>query len=160
MCIYRHWRNPIKVGDYLVLVSSLEGYESNRERSSPDPDFGVYLDEGWSSVEIGYPHQLYFWPNRGAIELPKFASIVDAIIEKVKEGEMVDIGCMEGHGRTGTVLAGLMMKLENLSAQEAITAVQERHCPDAIEADIQKQLLFEFGNTLLNVTKDNNVKNP
>jgi hypothetical protein len=153
MCIYRHWQNPIRVGDYLVLVSSREGYEDNRETGGPDPDFGVYLDEGWGNIEIGYPHQLYFWPNRGAIELPKFASIIETIIDEMKEGQTVDIGCMEGHGRTGTVLAGLIMKLENLSASAAITAVQERHCPDAIEADTQKQLLAEFGDTLLDLAK-------
>jgi hypothetical protein len=138
-----HFREPVKIGAFNVLASSLFGQQSDHH-THVTPDYGFYLDSGWAGVKIPYPSELIKWPDGGIIELDEFASLIERIDKKVKLKQVVDIGCIEGHGRTGTVLAGLVMKVEQADAINAIREIRTRYCSGAVETPSQKKLLLEY----------------
>jgi hypothetical protein len=73
------------------------------ERDVP-PDFGLYLDTRW---EPPWPNDHVDWPDFGLPDRRTLADALDALVERARAGERVEIGCYGGHGRTGTALACL-----------------------------------------------------
>ena len=57
---------------------------------------------------------------------------------------MVEIGCLGGHGRTGTALACLAV-LAGTPAAEAVAWVRGAYCPKAVETDAQRAFVESFG---------------
>ncbi len=152
-----HWQDKIAVGKFTVAVSGLLG---NGKRKYVDPDLGIYLAKDWVNYlneDLATPGlaikgldakgpQFYIanWKDFGVIDLDKYRRLVDLAVEWVEAGKTVELGCMGGHGRTGTLLAGLFVKLEGLGAEDAIEAVRRMHCGSAIENDAQERLVYEF----------------
>lgn len=72
--------------------------------------------------------------------------MVETAIEYMKHDKIVEFGCFGGHGRTGTVLAALIGKVEGMTVQKAVDAVRDRYCIEAIESQEQVDaLLFYLG---------------
>lgn len=113
------------------------------ERSVEDAwrSFGLYLDPRWRPT---WPHRLVAWPDLGvpADDADAAAAIVDAFT-RARAGEGVEVGCVGGLGRTGTVLACLAV-LAGLPAAEAVTWVREHHHPAAIETAAQERWVDTF----------------
>ena len=69
------------------------------------PDFGLYLDQRWQPP---WPHHHLDWPDFGVPSDPSevlhHASVPS---RKGPQRDRVEIGCLGGHGRTGTALAVL-----------------------------------------------------
>ena len=80
----------------------------------------------------------------GAPRSPVVNQLIRFTLTKLHEGKKVDIGCMGGHGRTGTFLALLLIRVEKLSAKAAIEAVRSRHCQNAIESRAQEDFIYAF----------------
>jgi protein-tyrosine phosphatase len=55
------------------------------------------------------------------------------VLERARTGEQVEIGCLGGHGRTGTALTCLAI-LAGHPAAEAVAWVRANYCPDAVES--------------------------
>ncbi|MFX0150744.1 MAG: protein phosphatase, partial [Candidatus Hodarchaeota archaeon] len=51
--------------------------------------------------------------------------------------------CTEGHGRTGTILAALLVLVDHLTPQEAIASVRNVN-PLAIETKEQEQFILNI----------------
>ena len=68
-------------------------------------------------------------------------SFVSAVESAFAEHKPVAVHCQMGHGRTGTMLAYYFMKVDGLSADEAIKKVRELR-PGSIETDIQIKFLI------------------
>lgn len=51
------------------------------------------------------------------------------------------VACMGGHGRTGTVLACLILVGSTLTGKEVIDYVRKHHCDNAIESDKQEDYI-------------------
>lgn len=64
-------------------------------------------------------------PDYGAPPLAKIVEIVDYIDTKIKNDKPVIVHCNGGSGRTGTILAAYLMKMENLTAERALKRVKE-----------------------------------
>lgn len=62
------------------------------------------------------------------------------LLREAKKGRVIEIGCMGGHGRTGTTLACLLV-LQGMNPVEAIRGVQRRYCPEAVESVSQEQFV-------------------
>ena len=135
-----HWRTRVRVARGQVSCSrwlSRPGTWGQTE----SPDRGVYLDLAWDGVP--WTHDLVAWPDFGVIAADEAAALARQIASDVAAGRFVDIGCLGGHGRTGTLLAVVIGIGEQLQAADAFRAVRERYCPRAIETVAQARFVFE-----------------
>lgn len=108
-------------------------YFSGYQRAIP-PDFAVYFDPCW---EPPWPHVHVDWPDSVTPAHPKDATIpLESLLRRARESQRVEVGCLGGHGRTGTAL-GCLVVLTGVSPTEAVTWVRTNYCPLAIETDEQ-----------------------
>ncbi len=153
----RHWRQQVKVGKRFVTCSS---YSGNGDRLEPLPDFGIYLSTLWwdkispfwtSGAYIRrvsrmrqYPALVIDCPDMGALKPELLDELVEICLSKMRQGKRIDIGCNAGHGRTGMLVACLIVRKEHLTGEQAIAEVQHRYCSYAIETEIQKKAVSEY----------------
>lgn len=103
------------------------------------PDFGLYLDRRW---QPSWPHRTLDWPDFGVPDDPSDAvTALHDLHRRSVAGERVEIGCLGGHGRTGTALALLTRLVTEMPADEAIGWVRQHYCSQAIETADQEALV-------------------
>jgi hypothetical protein len=131
--VHRH-RSPVVLPDGLELTAvsfdRLDPYGRDRP-----PDYGLYLDHRW---EPPWPHDRLDWPDFGVPDDP--ADVVAALRslrERARRGERVEVGCLGGHGRTGTALACLAV-LGGHPPGEAVAWVRAGYCAAAVETPEQE----------------------
>jgi Protein-tyrosine phosphatase len=113
------------------------------------PDFAVYLDERWRhDPEVTWPFQLITWEDFGlpADEREAFAAVVE-VHRRARAGELVEVACYGGVGRTGTVL-GCLTVLAGVPASEAVAWVRDHYHPSAVESGDQEELIARFARSL------------
>jgi hypothetical protein len=103
-------------------------------------DVVLYLDETWSPYG-----EVIDWPDGG---IPRDQEAARRLIREgfaaAREGRRVEVGCIAGHGRTGTVLA-CMAVLAGVRADEATEWVREHYCAKAVETGPQEAWVRSFG---------------
>jgi protein-tyrosine phosphatase len=130
--------------------------KTKRGRNVADIDIGLYLDSRWASEHVlvtpglrlstgervrGPRAILYPWEDWGVPEdLTLFKLVLQWLMEEIRVGKTVEVGCMGGHGRTGTVL-GCLLILQGRPWEEVIDMVRDGYCEDAIESRSQLRLL-------------------
>lgn len=92
-----------------------------------------------------WPFSLVSWPDRGIIPVQMAERLINFMREQLHAGKLMDVGCAGAHGRTGTLLAMLLIDEEDLHPAKAIEEVRARHCNKAIESDSQVRLIFGYG---------------
>jgi hypothetical protein len=129
----RHYHLPVTLpGGFIVHASSM-----NNKRQAGDglPDWGLYADWGWKPY---WRAEHIDWPDFG---IPFDDTIaLDQIlvaVERVQNGDDVEIGCIGGHGRTGTIIAAMRVILGE-DADTAIKTVRKEYCSHAIETSEQE----------------------
>jgi hypothetical protein len=116
------------------------GIHDRRERDD-QRDFGLYLDERWAPT---WPAKVIEWPDFGVPDDPAAAAgEIRAAYERAHAGERVEIGCLGGRGRTGTVLA-CMAVLAGIPAAEAAAWVRRNYHPEAVETREQQEWVLWF----------------
>jgi len=99
---------------------------------------GLYADASWRPL---WRNEFITWPDYGipTSELMGLTQIFEAYY-KAKNGEMVEIGCIGGHGRTGTILAIMYIASAEgkVNGKEAYKFVKKTYCEHAIESEIQE----------------------
>jgi protein-tyrosine phosphatase len=154
---HSHWRQPVRVGNYVLTCSSFSCRPKDIE---PNLDFGIYLSKVWDSyispiwtsgaylksvAEVrGYPAMIVDWPDGSAVSAEMIKRLVNIALSKLRHGKSVDIGCWGGHGRTGTLLACIIARVEHLPAKAAIEAVRQRYCEHAIESKTQEEAVGKY----------------
>ena len=118
-----------------------------RPGGDPDPDFGLYLDHRWADAHVRWDHTILDWPDFGVplgVESTRRAheAIRDAYARAAR-GERVEVACIGGIGRTGTVL-GCMAVLAGVPAADARRWVREHYRSIAIETEQQNQFIVDF----------------
>lgn len=126
-------------------------------------DHDIYVALDGSTPE----HKNFFpWNNPGKtfvsfyindMSVPKdyveFRKMIVWLGHEVQAGRKVHVGCMGGHGRTGTVLAALVKHMTG--AEDAINYVRKHYCPKAVESASQIEFLHkEFGINKVAATKE------
>ena len=113
-----------------------------RKDDNPDRDFGLYMDASWAPT---WDAELIDWPDFGlpADEARAVEQITSAF-ERAKQGERLEIGCIGGVGRTGTVLA-CMAILSGVPADSAVEWVRATYDSRAVETLEQEQWVLWFG---------------
>jgi hypothetical protein len=115
-----------------------------------DPGFGLYLDVRWrDDPAVTWPHVVVDWPDFGlpADETALFASIVD-LHERARAGEVVEVACYGGIGRSGTVLACLTVVAGIADPGDAVAWVREHYHASAVETPEQAQMVARFADHL------------
>ena len=103
------------------------------------PDFGLYLDDRWQPP---WRHEHFAWPDFGVPGDPQALVLaLQALLERARAGQCVEVGCLGGHGRTGTALACLAV-LCGHPPDDAVAWVRERYCADAVETEPQRAFVL------------------
>lgn len=126
----------VKINDLTIYASSI-----NDQRTDNIPDWGLYADWIWTPW---WRNEHIDWDD---YRLPtSYETAAEQIVyayDKAKLGHKVEIGCIGGHGRTGTILA-CMSVLEGMSPEEAIKHVTSTYCSKAVETWEQEWWLKWF----------------
>ena len=114
------------------------------DRITDDPDraYGLYVDEQWAHT---WPADVIAWPDFGLPGDPEVAArqIADAFA-RARRGDLVEVGCLGGSGRTGTVLA-CMAVLAGVPPTGAVAWVRAAYRPQAVETAEQEAWVRWFG---------------
>ena len=151
-----HFETPVQIGQYEVWASaSADSPKGARKRH---PDLGVYLATDWRNithqiiwgagvnVQCNHPVVHVDWTDYQGIPIEDLAILVDMVVDAMKAGKKVEIGCHGAHGRTGTLLAAIIMKVEGKKADEAVLSLRSRYCHKAVESAAQLNTLRRYGN--------------
>jgi hypothetical protein len=116
--------------------------ENDPYRRDQPPDFGLYLDRRWAPP---WPHAHLEWPDFGLPAEPEaiVAGLRD-LLDRARSGQRVEIGCLGGHGRTGTALGWLAI-LTGEPSESAVSWVRANYCPLAVETQEQEAFLAQLG---------------
>lgn len=136
--VCQHTEDPVIFPDGTRVLAS--GW-LQRKTDEPAPDFGLYLDSQWHPTG---PSVLLDWPDFG---VPSDRSAADreihAAFERARAGERVEVACIGGHGRTGTVLA-CMAILAGVPADQAVEWVRSTYCRRAVQEPSQQYWIDRF----------------
>lgn len=141
-CYESHPALPI--GDFVIYGGSC------LDPIVTDADIYVGFDLGMKVHRQSYP-----WESGEAFLFPiqdmgvptsrgDFMNLLCWLERALHDKKKVHIGCIGGHGRTGTVLAALVKQMTG--NEDAITYVRENYCQKAVESTTQIEFLRkEFG---------------
>lgn len=105
------------------------------------PDYGLYLDQAWQPP---WAHDHLDWPDFGVpADRDTMITRLRALLDRARAGEQVEIGCLGGHGRTGTALACLAV-LTAHPAADAVTWIRSAYCMRAVETAEQEAYVAGF----------------
>ena len=148
--------------EYTLFGSAYSDRKS--EAQSEKADLCVFLDHRWMmeykpvwmnlsmAINDDGPHWLgnlsyqtptifLDWPDMGVLEIEDLKPVVDYLASKIHMG--IEIGCMGGHGRTGTLMALIMVQL-GCKPGKAIKTIRKDYCHRAIETQKQEELIKAY----------------
>jgi len=114
---------------------------SDRLDDDPARDFGLYLDQRWQPT---WQAELIEWEDFGLLaDGGTAAAQIEAAFARAQRGEVVEVGCLGGLGRTGTVLA-CMAILAGVHPMGAVAWVRAAYNPRAVETPAQEESVVWF----------------
>jgi protein-tyrosine phosphatase family protein len=114
---------------------------ADRRVDDPDRAFGLYADPRW---EPTWPADVIDWRDLGLPEEPEVAARqITRAVDRARGGELIEVGCLGGCGRTGTVLA-CMGVLAGVPAPDAVAWVRAAYRPEAVETSQQEEWVQWF----------------
>lgn len=100
---------------------------------------------GWQSDpwEKQIRHEVFYRiPDMGIpADVPRFKKLVTWVCNQLQQGKKVHVGCIGGHGRTGTVLSAIVAELTE--TKDAIQWVRQHYCKKAVESKEQVAFLMQ-----------------
>ncbi len=112
-----------------------------RKPGAAAPDFGLYLDPQWTPW---WASVMLEWPDFGVPADRETADLeIRAAFARARAGERVEVACVGGHGRTGTVLAAMAI-LAGVPGGEAVRWVRETYCQRAVQEPSQQYWIERF----------------
>ncbi len=140
--VHRHRSEVVLPGGAKVFAVSFDVAEPYRREMQPD--FGLYFDRRWQPP---WPHDHLDWPDFGVpSDTPKVVDALKALLNRACSGERVEIGCIGGHGRTGTALGCLAIMCGH-PPSEAVAWVKANYCQEAVETPDQERFVTSFATT-------------
>lgn len=133
-----HLYQPARLDNANIFCSAWK-LASKYER--PTPDFALYADPIWVTKSR---NEFINWPDFG---VPRFENLAyEQILSAytIAKKFNVEIGCIGGHGRTGTMLACMAVIDQNLNTVQAIDFVRSTYCDHAIETHSQEMFVDFF----------------
>jgi hypothetical protein len=133
-------RNRVEFADG-TAVTAVSFLVEDPYRRDTSPAFGLYLDQRWDPP---WPHEHLAWPDFGVPDASELTASLRRLLARARAGEVVEIGCLGGHGRTGSALACLAV-LTGTPAEQAVDWVRANYCPDAVETEEQRAFVERYG---------------
>ncbi|WP_238608580.1 protein tyrosine phosphatase [Amycolatopsis sp. Poz14] len=135
----------------LVLPDGVRLRARGLGKSKPegaDPEFGLYLGSrrmrAKYDASLNWERRWVLWPD---FLLPRDREgarrEILGLHARAVAGEAVEVACLGGVGRTGTVLACLVT-LGGVGAEEAVEWVRREHHPRAVETPWQRRWVGWF----------------
>ena len=133
-------RSPVVLADG-ATVTAVTFLASDPYGRKVPPSFGLYLDQRWFPP---WPYAYLDWPDFGVpTDLEAMRAALVDLLDRARSGQRVELGCLGGHGRTGTALACLAV-LAGTPASAAVAWVRSNYCQKAVETDGQEALVRTF----------------
>lgn len=108
---------------------------SDRRVDDPERTFGLYLDAQWQPT---WPATVVDWEDFGLpTDRELAAQQIAEAFGRAQQGGLVEVGCLGGRGRTGTVLA-CMAVLAGVPSAEAVAWVRAAYRREAVETADQE----------------------
>lgn len=134
----RRHRDPIELPDGTVVSAS--SYRKEPVVEGYDPTFGVYLDHRW---ETPWTRVIVDWPDFGVpTDTTELTAALREALDRARSRELVEVGCLGGHGRTGTAIACLAV-LAGLNS-DPVDWVRAAYCDRAVETAEQEEFARTF----------------
>lgn len=125
--------------------TSVQATGLGRPEGEPAPDFALYLDARWRDQHVTRSHDVLDWPDFGLPHDGAAALVaVRAAFAQARSGRRVEVGCLGGTGRTGTVL-GCMAVLAGVPPEDAVSWVRAHYRSGAVETAEQERFVMDFG---------------
>ena len=122
-----------------VMAVSFDRFDPYRRGVAPD--FGLYLDHAWQAP---WPSDRVEWPDFGVpADAGLLRTSLQSLLDRARAGERVELGCLGGHGRTGTAL-GCLAVLAGVPPAEAVAWVRANYCEKAVETPDQEAFVSGF----------------
>jgi Protein-tyrosine phosphatase len=122
-------------------VTAVSFHETAPYEREAIPDFGLYLDRRW---EPPWPHAHVDWPDFGVPADDEALRVaLRDLSDRARAGRRVEVGCLGGHGRTGTALACLAV-LAGVESDRAVEWVRAEYCYQAVESLRQEAFVNDF----------------
>lgn len=133
-------RDPVTFADgtTVVGVRFLVDDPYTREEA---PTFGLYLDDHWAPP---WDHARLPWADFGVPDATDLRVALEDVLDRARRSDRVEVGCLGGHGRTGTALACLAV-MTGTPPGEAVAWVRATYCERAVETDEQSAFVARFG---------------
>jgi hypothetical protein len=129
-----HHRSPVTMPDG-TTITAVSFDDADPYRRDEPPDFGLYLDPRWRPP---WRHMHLDWPDFGVPDAPDpVVAALAGLLERARNHERVEIGCLGAHGRTGTALAVAAI-LCGIPPQDAVDWVRTTYCDRAVETEAQQ----------------------
>jgi hypothetical protein len=114
----------------------------------PAPDYGLYLGSrrlrARHDPDLSWPHDWLDWPDfRLPRDRAEAVRRIVALHDRAVAGELVEVACGGGVGRTGTVVACLAV-LAGVPADEAVAWTRAAYHPRAVETPWQRRWVARF----------------
>jgi hypothetical protein len=137
----RHILDPVKLGDTTIYCSSWKDMLTQESRGLFSPDFGLYADYVWRNESR---NEYINWPDFKSPLFPDIAvkQILDAL--DLAKTQMVEIGCIGAHGRTGTILACMAVAELGMTSLQATDFIRRKYCQMAVETSSQETFIEYF----------------
>lgn len=164
-----HIQTPFTIGPYTVYASSSRDVRFTARGAYVPKDLAFHLaPDQWGRIRdvkpepfstpegqvqkthdsLGRTVRYVWWEDMGTLELDQLKSLVAEAHAALERGETVEAGCIGGHGRTGTFLAALLVKVEGLDGDEAIRRVKDTYCSEAVETPGQRGMVRSLAGAL------------
>ena len=131
--VHRH-RSVVVLPDGTEVTAASFDLSDPYRRDCP-PDYGLYLDDRWQPP---WSHDHLDWPDFGVpVDASQVAAALRSALQRAREGHRIELGCLGGHGRTGTALACIAV-FSGLAPSEAVAWVRANYCAQAIETPEQE----------------------
>lgn len=112
-----------------------------RRPDKPGRDYGFYLDARWRPT---WNADVIEWEDFGLpADAEATAKAIGKTFTRATRGERVEVGCIGGLGRTGTVLA-CMAILAGIAPGKAVQWVRDHYDPAAVETPEQEDWVLWF----------------
>jgi hypothetical protein len=143
----------LDIGKTEIFIGKLDDIEDRSDWSLVIDCAGGYYSEGEMTIPRGMESlKKHFVPTLNIpwsdYSLPPVRPEFWKELVKILPIGKVAVGCVGGHGRTGTAIAAILIASKKITAEEAIEFVRENYCDRAIETSKQEEYLVSVDNAL------------
>lgn len=150
------WRKgaatPVDMGVYLDSTWKTDLKASNDSNTFMSPNLPKELQPTeeflatWNTTAIEEPMPGIFlqWQDHGIPDLASLKRLLAYVNPLIDAGKRIEIACIGGHGRTGTLAAAILASRTDLGAQQCIDYVRGAYCDKAIEDIRQEDIIFHL----------------